>query len=195
MLVYYACAMGIIKKNASKKKRVIVLILISSLVAILGIVAWWYFSQSKVVTERTTQKVTDMSAVNTIAVDGRRLIAEKNIKGGEAQFDAALQSAQDDGVELQLLLAKIDFYVQANEVDKAIVAAKDADKRLPGNIAIYSALGNAYELKGQTAEAITEYRRALSVLGAKTSTDTSKPAASRSDPRVYYEARIKELEQ
>lgn len=184
-----------IKKGLIKKRRAIVLVLISSLVLILGAAGWWYFMQGKnSTTERSTREVTDMSEVGSIADDGRRLAAEKDVAGGEAKFDTALQSTQDDNVTLQLLFAKIQFYLDANEIDKALATAKDADKQFPNTMGVYAALANIYEVKGAKQEAIAEYRRALDVLGDETNADPNKPAASRANPREYYEARIQELE-
>lgn len=186
--------MGKIKKGTMKKRQVVVIVLISSLVMILGGAAWWYLTQYKPAIERSTQEVAEMSDLDVVMADGRRAIQDQDIKNGEARYDAALESTQDDSVTLQLLLAKINFYTEAKEFDKAIATAKDAVKQFPDKVATYAALAHAYELKGAKQEAIVEYQRALEILGDSAPSDASKPAASRANPAEYYKARIQELE-
>lgn len=186
--------MGKIKNGTMKKRQVVVIVLISSLVMILGGVAWWYFTQYKPAIEHSTQAVVEMSDIDAVTAEGRRAIQNQDIKNGEARYDAALESTQDDNVTLQLLLAKVNFYTEAKEFDKAIATAKEADKQFPGKMAVYAALAHAYELKGAKQEAIAEYRRALEILGDSAPSDASKPAASRANPAEYYQARIQELE-
>lgn len=193
LLVYYACAMGKIKKGTAKKRQVVVLVLIGSLVLILGAGAWWYFTHSKSATDSSTQKETEMSDINTIVTNGRRSIEENDIKAGEARYDAALKSTNDEGVTIQLLLAQIDFYIQAGATDKAIAVAKEANEKFPNKVALHVALAHAYEAKDARADAIAEYRRALELMGDAKVANSETPAPSRTDPRSYYEMRIQEL--
>lgn len=185
--------MGKIKKGTAKKRQTVVLVLISSLIILTGGAAWWYLTQSKSTTESSKQKVTEMGDVDAIVAEGRSAVQENDIKAGEARYDAALKSTKDDNVTVQLLLSKIDFYVQAGATDKAITVAKEANEKFPNKVALHVALAHAYEAKDAKVEAIAEYRRALELMGDAKAANSETPAPSRTDPRAYYETRIQEL--
>jgi predicted Zn-dependent protease len=187
--------MGKIKKGMAKKRQVVVLVLIGSLMLILGAGAWWYLTHGKSATDSSTQKETEMSDINAIVTDGRRSIEENDIKAGEARYDAALKSTNDEGVTIQLLLAQIDFYIQAGATDKAIAVAKEATEKYPNKTAVHVAAAHVYEAKGSKTEAIAEYRRTLEIMGKPEASNPDAPARSRTNPRAYYEARIQELSQ
>jgi tetratricopeptide (TPR) repeat protein len=173
------------KSKKLSKRKLIVIIGLSVIGVGLLVAAGWFFLHDKSTDTRTNGS--PAPAIADVVVEGRRFVGSSDTKGGSSYYDKQIQAASDDATKRQLLIAKVDFLLQANDNAGAVEAAKVVVQEYDGQAHAHAALARAYEANGQRAEALAQYKRALAVLKPEETT-------GRSNPQLTYATKIKELE-
>lgn len=191
LLVYYACAMTKSKKIHKKTggRKYIIISFIALIVLVLAALGWFYLQQNKKSSEDThAADIVRASDVSAVVVNGRQYMDSKDVKAGMVYYDDKIQHAEDDVVKRQLLIAKVDYLLRTGDgAAAAVEIAKDVVDAYGGESEAHAALARAYDANGQKQEAIAEYKQALAML-------KGDQPPSRTNPRLIYETKIKELE-
>jgi flagellar basal body-associated protein FliL len=174
------------KSKKSSKRKLIVIIGLSVIgVGILAGAGWLFLHNNK--STGTQANDSQAPAVADVVVEGRRFVGSNDTEGGSTYYDKQIQTASDDATKRQLLIAKVDFLLQANDNAAAVEVAKVVVQKYDGQAHAHAALARAYEANGQRTEALAQYKRALAVLKPEETT-------GRSNPQLTYATKIKELE-
>jgi tetratricopeptide (TPR) repeat protein len=172
-------------KKSSKRKKIVIIGLTILTAGLLAGAGWLFLQNNKSTVTRTNDS--QAPAVADVVVEGRRFVGSNDVKGGSAYYDDKIQAVSGDEAKRQLLIAKVDFLLQAHDNAGAVEAAKVVVQEYDGQAVAHAALARAYEANGQRPEALAQYKRALAVLKPEETT-------GRVNPQLTYMTKIKELE-
>lgn len=169
-------------KKANKKRPTRLLVAAIAVgVVVVGIGVWWFFVKDRSNTATVTPAATDL------AVEARALSSQGKVDEGVALYDKQIDAAADQEAEKALFIEKVNYLTKAGQLGDAIAAAREGVEKYKDDMSMHGALAQAYEANGQAAEALAEYKAALSLYDGI-------EAAGRFDPKARYEAKIQELE-
>jgi Flp pilus assembly protein TadD len=174
-------------KTKNRRKKFIIIGLAVLLIALLAVGGWVYLQRNKTAADAHHDESEHASTTATIVTKARQFIDQKDVKAGVSYYDSQINEAHDDETRKQLRIAKVDYLLQAQDNAQAVTVAKEVVTTYSDDSLAYAALARAYEANSQRAEALVQYRLALAEL------EPNQPV-SRANPRVIYEAKIKELE-
>lgn len=115
------------------------------------------------------------------------LIAKGDTAGALALYDKAIQETSDKNERQSLLITKASLAMDAKQYDQALSTIAEADK-LGSNATTLGYTARIYEAKGDKADALVYYQKAVTLLQSQTGQKRSSVALD------AYQAKIKELQ-
>lgn len=181
------------RKRLFGRKQWVIVTIVTVLIIGSAVGSWLYISAKnsasiqaqlsadQAVTKAETQRA---QAASQTQAEADKLVYEGKPKEAIAIYDQAIKQTNDSYQQSILLLDKANLLMNNNDLDGALVIAKQAEL-INQNSAVTAYIAQVYENKSDSAKAIEYYKKTIPLV------DKSKPLAV-SDIQ-YYQSRIEAL--